>query len=75
MIDNVVITKSTIPLPVSLSIRKQQGDRYQLAVHNTVEDEVVETCFNFYGQENLEMRIEKKSLVVEIKKGTNEFTK
>lgn len=66
---NDLIAEGSIPLPVSLSIRKQTGDRYRLIVFNTVEDETHETCFNFYGQESLNMRIDKKNLVVEIKKG------
>jgi hypothetical protein len=69
MINNTVIAEGSVPLPVSLSIRKQTGDRYQLTVYNTVEDETHETCFNFYGQESLNMRIDKKNLIVEIKKG------
>jgi hypothetical protein len=66
---NDVITEGSIPLPVSLSIKNQEGNRHQLTVYKTISDEVHETCFNFYGSESLNMRIEKKNLVIEIKKG------
>lgn len=64
---NNIITESSIPLPVSLSIKKQSGDRYQLTVYRTVDDETYETCFNFYGEETLDIRIEKKNLIIETK--------
>jgi hypothetical protein len=59
-----LISEGCIPLPISLTLKKQPGTRYQLLIYHKLINGDSETCINFYDQEQLYMHVDNGMLAV-----------